>query len=284
MAYFTVRSDFATYRTASVEETEIRVREIYAIAALDEMKRHEVVGQAVVEGVKQPFLSAKRVVTRPGETLRNVGEGIGRWIGRGRLSLRKAGRSGKQAVDEARNRHRDRRSARLAEQEIRDRATAEGRDPDAAVVAFRQRRLADDANNPAAGTDARRKQEQIQDVSGEVKKATFRLGYDKARRHLAQGLGIDPYSTNVELQERLDAVAWALWAGGFATGRVFPSNDLLSRGLAVDSLVWQRHPKDIEVENRKQMRAMGVGIDTVDAFSKIASTAAPTVCTWSSTW
>ena len=267
MAYFTIQSDFGTYKTGSVEETLTRVREIYAIAALDEMKRHELVGEGVVEGVKQPFLAAKRVVTRPGETVRNLGDGMGRWIGRGRLSLRKLRKKGEKAVGAASDWRQERRAGESAEQEVRARAVAEGRDPDTEVAAYRERQRSAAAADPAAETDARRKQEQIQSALGTVKKATLRfLGYDTARRQLAQGLGVDPYSTNIQLQERLDAAAWALWSGGFGTGFVLPSTDLLNQVQTVDSLVWQQHPKDLEVENRKQMRRMGVSATTVDAF------------------
>ena len=34
----------------------------------------------------------------------------------------------------------------------------------------------------------------------------------------------------------------------------------------VDGLVWASHPKDLEVQNRKQLKAMGVDRRTVDAF------------------
>ena len=92
------------------------------------------------------------------------------------------------------------------------------------------------------------------------------VGYEKARRQLARELRVDPYSTNLELQERLDAMAWAYWGGRFATGFALPSNELVGFVADVDNLVWARHPKDLEVENRKQLTAMGQAGDVVNAF------------------
>ncbi len=270
MTYFTIQSDYGAYRVASIEEAATRVREVHAMAVLDDMKRYEVAGQGVVEGVKQPFLAVKNVATRPGETLQNVGEGIGRLIERGKLSLRKAGRKGKKAARDAKNsynqRRNERRTIRLAEQEVRDRAAGEGQDPETAVVEYRRRQEAE-GSRLAAESDAQRQQERIQWAEDQLQKAALKfIGYDKARRRLAQDLGVDPYSSNLPLQERLDAMAWALWTGRMGSGFIIPSNKLLSLTQDVDRLVWASHPKDLEVHNRRQVRDMGVDKATVNAF------------------
>ena len=271
MAYVTIRSDYGVYKTASIEEAATRVHEIYAIAALDDMKRYELAGQAVVEGVRQPFLAAKSVVTRPVETLQNVGDGIGRWFERGKLSLRKAKKKTEEVAEDAKEaydeRRAKRRSARLADQEVRDRAVAEGRDPETAVAEYEHRLRTEKSSGLAAGADAQRKRERIEWAEAQLEKAALKyVGYDKARRQLASQLGVDPYSTNLQLQERLDGMAWALWAGRFGSGFVVPSNDLLTAVTDVNKLVWATRPKDLEVRNRKQMRRMRVDRDVIDAF------------------
>ena len=271
MAYFTIRSDYGTYKAASLEEAATRINEVYAIAALDEMSRAAVAGKGVVEGVRKPFLAVKNVATRPAETLGNAGEGIGRWIERGKLSLHKAKGKAEKVYDESRESYdswRDeRRQAKVAEREVRDRALAAGEDPEAAVKEYRQRRKAEEVAGPAAESDAQRKQKRVQWAAAEVEKATYRyLGYDKARRRLAADLGVNPYSTNLELQERLDSMAWALWAGQFGTGYAIPANALLGYVKDVNDLVWTRHPKDLEVRDRKTLKALGVEIETIDAF------------------
>ncbi|MEM7353608.1 MAG: hypothetical protein AAF657_22615 [Acidobacteriota bacterium] len=271
MAYFALRSDYGIYKAASVDEAAIRVREIYAIAALDDMKRHQLAGKGVAEGVKQPFLAAKNVVTRPAETMQNLGKGIGRWVERGKLSLRQAKKKAEESAEDVKETYNERRQARraakLAEEEVRERAIAAGRDPDTAVAEYRQRRDAEESSGLAAESDAQRQQERIRWAADKLEKAAYKfIGYDKARRQLAHDLGVDPYSTNLQLQERLDAMAWALWAGQFGSGFVTPSIEALDYAGQVDSLVWASHPKDLEVRNRKQLKAMGVDRDTIDAF------------------
>lgn len=271
MTYFTIQSDYGVYKAASLEEAERRIAEIYAIAALDEMSRAAVVGKGVVEGVKRPFLAVKSVVTRPSETANRVGESLGRWVERGKLSLRKVGKKARQTAEDARQsydeRRQERRSRGLAEQEVWDRAIAEGRDPDAALSEYRRRRETESSSTLGADSDVQRNEKRIQEVQSTLEKAVYRyLGYDKARRRLAHELGVDPYSTNLELQERLDAMAWALWVGQFGTGYAMPSNELLGYVEDVNSLVWTSHPKDLEVQNRKELKAMGVDAEVIDAL------------------
>ncbi|MEM9291085.1 MAG: hypothetical protein AAGD01_05345 [Acidobacteriota bacterium] len=279
MGSFTVHSDYGTFRPQSLEETVIVVHEIGAIQALDEMSQARVAGEAVVEGVTQPFLAAFSVLSRPEETVEQVGESVGRWIERGKLSLYQFGRKAKKTVNEAQEeieerwdeRQQRRAEQELAEQEVRARALEAGEDPDAAVNAYRQRQeqLAEEQAQSAeaiAEAEAKRR-EQAEWVSEQLEKAAYKyLGYDRARRSLARELRVDPYSTNLELQKRLDAMAWAQWAGQFGSGYVVPSNEVLSQLESVDDLVWVTHPKDLEVENRKRLKAMGVERKLIDAF------------------
>ena len=271
MAYFTIHSHYGTYQTASIEETTIRIHEIYAIEALEDMKRYEAAAKGAVEGIQKPFLSVRSVVTRPEETLENLGNGIGRWIERGKLSLHKAGRKAKKAAIEVKEsvdrQLEDRRAERLAEQEVRDRALAENRDPDLAVAEYRARRKAELDSDLAEQSDARRNQERALWIKEQLGKASRKyLGYDKARRQLARDLGVDPYTTNLHLQETLDARAWSLWAGAFGIDFVLPSSRAVDRLSDVDELVWSTGPKDLEVANRKAMKAMGIERKTIHLF------------------
>lgn len=267
MSYFTIQSHVGTYKTTSVEEAATRVREIQAIAVLDGMKRYEGVGKGIVDGVQEPFLAVKNVVTQPGETAQNLGAGLGRWVGRSKLSLQKLGKRAEGALDQAKETYDARRTIHLAEKEIRRRAEAEGQDPDQAVEAYRRRQEDGQASELAAHSDARSTFQDSRWAADKIKKASLKhLGYDKARRQLAHELGVDPYSTNLPLQERLDAKAWSLWAGHFGTGFALPSSDLLDSARDINDLVWTRHPKDLEVQNRKRMQSMGIDGDVIDGF------------------
>ncbi|MEM9553147.1 MAG: hypothetical protein AAGC60_02735 [Acidobacteriota bacterium] len=274
VAYFTIHSDYGTFKAASLEEVHRRVHEIYAIAALDEMSRTEVAGNALIEGAKQPFLAAQNVLTQPGETLSNLGEGLGRWFERGKLSLYNARRKAGETIDEVQERARDRREERrqsraaeeLAEQEIRARALKEGDDPDEAVEAYRRRREAE-ASDEAEQARLAKRQEQLDWASDRLEQAATKyIGYDRARRRLAQELAVDPYSTNLELQRRLDAVAWSVWVGQIGSGYAVPSTELFGYVEDVNDLVWTRHPKDLEVLNRERLEALGAEREVIDAF------------------
>ncbi len=49
------------------------------------------------------------------------------------------------------------------------------------------------------------------------------IGFSKAKRGIALSLGVDPYSTNPELQKELKSIAWAAYAGQMTlTGALMP--------------------------------------------------------------
>jgi hypothetical protein len=83
------------------------------------------------------------------------------------------------------------------------------------------------------------------------------IGYEKARRQLAWRLGVDPYSTNLRLQEELDRLAWASFAGGFAA-RSIPRVPGLSEAAMISEQVWTLPPEQIERRNGKKLKKMGV--------------------------
>lgn len=263
LVYFTIQSDYGTFQATSTEEAVARIHEVYAIAALVEMKRHQVAAKAVVEGVKEPFLSVKEVVTRPSETVENFRESIGRWVGRSKLTLSKAARKTahktQEIVKETKDAYDEKREERRSEAE-----------PDTATSPRAPGTDGGDLN-PSGETrkfDELRQNERFQWAKGTLQKASYRyIGYDRARRDLAGQLKVDPYSTNLRLQERLDEIAWAHWAGGFGTQFALPTDNAWVRSIEdINQLVWESHPKDLEILNRQRLKNMGVDRGTINAF------------------
>jgi hypothetical protein len=89
------------------------------------------------------------------------------------------------------------------------------------------------------------------------------LGYNKAKREWAKKLGIDPYSTNPILQEKLAAAARATFAGDFATGAVTglvvgPAHYAVDFDQATRDSVWDKSPGDLEAMNEAKLAKMGV--------------------------
>jgi hypothetical protein len=91
-------------------------------------------------------------------------------------------------------------------------------------------------------------------------------GMSKARRQWAQKLAVDPYTTNPALAKKLDDVAWAAYAGGFAMNIVTPP--VIGMTASVNTLVWQLPPADIAKKNDAALTKMGVGEPARKAFLK----------------
>lgn len=93
------------------------------------------------------------------------------------------------------------------------------------------------------------------------------LGLDEARRKLAKDLGVDPYTFNEVLSNKLDEVAKAAFAGsvGVRVGASFvPGSVLVSTTKRASDWVWNTPPGDLKVALDKEMRSLGASQDTVD--------------------
>lgn len=78
------------------------------------------------------------------------------------------------------------------------------------------------------------------------------------RREWAQKVGADPYTTNKPLSDKLDDVAWAAYAGGFAVNVVTPPVPGLSLVTTANQMVYQLPPGDLQKRNDDRLKAAGV--------------------------
>lgn len=106
------------------------------------------------------------------------------------------------------------------------------------------------------------------------------IGFDKAKLKCAQGLGVDPYSDNPVLQENLDKVSWAYFAGGLPLrlGAVAVSG---GASLALTSTtmvglpdeVYSLTPSELAMRNRDSLTALAVSDDVkVDFMGNVMLT------------
>lgn len=94
-------------------------------------------------------------------------------------------------------------------------------------------------------------------------------GYNKILRGWAKELQVDPYTTNPMLKKELEGVAKASFAGGFTTKAALPNAPRpISTVVRISNLVWDLPPEDLEAENEKKLKAMGVPEDSIKAFLK----------------
>jgi hypothetical protein len=97
------------------------------------------------------------------------------------------------------------------------------------------------------------------------------VGFDKARLDTAKQLGVDPYSDNARLQEEMDKVTWAFFAGGLPL-RIGAA--VASAGVAVVATKMVGIPEEIyaltqselALRDQQSLTAMGVAEADVAAF------------------
>ena len=87
-------------------------------------------------------------------------------------------------------------------------------------------------------------------------------GVNQARRDLARQLGIDPYTGNPLIQERLEKLAWAMVAGGLSMNLVMgelggTASDVISTSRKLDSLAWDLPPSDLRRQLEQRLVERG---------------------------
>jgi hypothetical protein len=92
--------------------------------------------------------------------------------------------------------------------------------------------------------------EKAADVSERVGSVTVTaLGYEKERRDLAKGLGVDPYTTNPVLAKKLDDMAWVAFSGRFgiqaATSIFVPYSIAMSAVTITNTTVYDTPQGDL---------------------------------------
>jgi hypothetical protein len=100
------------------------------------------------------------------------------------------------------------------------------------------------------------------------------VGYDKAKRELAGQLGVDPYSTNPDLQKELDRLATAASQGSAATmlAKAFIPGGLglvvsaTSMSQALNELVITSSETELRIINRDKLTAMNIDPELIELF------------------
>jgi len=96
------------------------------------------------------------------------------------------------------------------------------------------------------------------------------LGYEEERRALAKRLGVDPYTTNHVLADKLDEITWVAFSGRLGVSVVesvvVPYSFALSTTTTVNDLVWDMKPADLLNLADQKLRAMGVADQNVRAL------------------
>jgi hypothetical protein len=94
-------------------------------------------------------------------------------------------------------------------------------------------------------------------------------GFESRKRELAASLGVDPYTTNPDLQKALDRHAWVSYRSGAPPPAALQSNDAAADAeerAAVDERLRHFSSDDLERMNRLELMAMGVPEELREQF------------------
>jgi hypothetical protein len=98
-------------------------------------------------------------------------------------------------------------------------------------------------------------------------------GFDKAKLECARQLGVDPYTDNTRLQEEMEKVAWAFFAGGLplkigaslASGGVSQALNA-TEFIGLPATLYQLTPGELDFQDRSSLKEMGIPATNIDAL------------------
>ncbi|HRQ66439.1 MAG TPA: hypothetical protein PKZ76_16505 [Xanthomonadaceae bacterium] len=221
MGVFTLHTPFGDYVAEGVELLGIRIHELTAIDRLADQTHLRTFVDATGEAAVRTGRAMASVLGDPVGTVQGLPAGIARFF---RQTYRSVRRTTLDVSDAARE-----RSARDKE------ATQETDEP--------------------AGESGR-------DTSDVAERVALRyIGYNRARRELAERLEVDPYTTNVLLNAQLDELAWSGLAGRAGFGAALGAAGALAEAASISGrlnrLVWELTPDEIRDLNERHLAEAG---------------------------
>ncbi len=127
----------------------------------------------------------------------------------------------------------------------------------------RTKRAVDDATSDDPKPEGEAKDEGGNAATGAAKSV---MGVNGSMRRWAQKVGVDPYTTNVALQQALESIANVDVAGGIAAKVVVPIPVVVSTTADVGNLVWGKDPEELRKFNEARAREIGVSQDAAKAL------------------
>jgi hypothetical protein len=145
--------------------------------------------------------------------------------------------------------------------------------PDGAARMFERARLGGAAVVEAASGPGKTGTEKAADVTQRAGSITVDvLGFEKERRDLAKSLGVDPYTTNPVLSQKLTDMAWVAFSGRFAvqtaTAVVMPYSMAMSAVTITNTAVYDTPPGDLVNNATAVFKETGAGEAQVGALVK----------------
>lgn len=241
-ARFVLHTDWGPLEAESAEMLAIRISEIPAMDAVFTAEVSGLVARSAQDAAMAPVRAVGQVVSNPISSLVGAPLGAVRFFGE---TVTKWGRRAKRLGDR-----------------IDERISHDGdpyRDPEGPLGATRPEV---EAGERAWWEKPRR--ELVRAVRGEI-------SYRRSRLELAEHLGIDPYTSNPILNERLDRLAWMTSTGAFATRQLVSVatagfGEALGYTQDIERLVLREAPENLAERNHDVLSLHCSDEDLLEAF------------------
>ena len=234
MAHFMLDTKVGPLDADSVEILAEREAELPAIDAIEKVTRTDAFVKAAGAKFVATGASLGRIVMHPIDTVLGIPAGVARYFGN---KLRKIRKQAQTASDRV----------------VKELGTSGNPYP----------------SDEGPMTDARggdgggkkREKHWYSSITGEAGREIKRqLKYGEVKRTLAKALGIDPYTGNPYVQERLSELAWVGTGGNFsATSALGVAGGVgatvLADGGRINEIVWKLSPDDLRERNHERLRA-----------------------------
>ena len=235
MAHFMLDTKVGPLNADSVEILSMREAELPAIDALEKATHSEAFARAAGAKFVATGKMLGQIVMHPVDTVLGIPAGVARYFGN---------RIKKYATQ-----------AQTASDRVAKELGTSGNPYPSDEGPMTDSRGGDDAGKPKP------KKHWYTSIGNEAEREIKRqLKYSQVKRDLAKQLGIDPYSGNPYVQERLSSLAWVGTGGNFSASAALGSAGgtgaaVLSNGGTINDVVWKLSPDDLRARNNDRLRA-----------------------------
>lgn len=235
MARFTLDTPLGPLQAESVEILAEREAELPALAALDRVTHSEAFLRAAGDRFAATGRSLAQIALHPIDTVLGIPAGVARYFGD---RVKKIGNQAQSLSDHT--------ARRLG-------TSGNPYPPDVGPMTG--------ARGDGSDAPPRPKKHWYTPIRKEAEREFKRqVKYNQVKRELAERLGIDPYTANPYVQERLSSLAWVGSGGHFGAGSALGSvggvgATVLAKGGQINDIVWKLSPDELRERNRARLGA-----------------------------
>ena len=234
-----IESDYGVFEAVGPGMLKIRLHEVDALAKLEELESSDEFQKGAQQSFDDKVDAFKQLADKPEETADGIGAGVSRFFKR----VKRSTKTGVQKANDVLN------------EETPGVSEGGGGENLPGASSASQNQNSDDESKYTKAAKA----------SGDV--AVNILGFDDSRRKLAKRLGVDPYTTNPVLDEKLDEVTRSIFAGDFAVDvatSLIPGSIIVTASSLATNWVWDTPPGDLRVAIEKKLLAMEFSQEEID--------------------